>query len=68
MSEFKAGDRVRIKPERADGFIQPYRNWVRNGRAASVLLIDSKRKPKYAHDFQMWVDAREIEHIPEARS
>ena len=61
-SEFKAGDRVRVKPAQAEWYTLPLRKWVAAGRPAVVKAVfvqqgcvrtvvtvefEAKRKPKY---------------------
>lgn len=36
---FRVGDRVRVKADCADGFVQPWRNRFKNGRHGTVISI-----------------------------
>lgn len=62
MSEIRVGDRVRVRQDIADQYIQPYRGWIENGRLATVLgnghslgrldlKFDCTRKPKRWTDY-----------------
>lgn len=41
MSEFNIGDRVRIKAQMADRYIQPWRDRFKKGRAGTVVKLES---------------------------
>lgn len=36
MTEFKVGDRVVLKPARAEWWVMPYRAWAQKGRRGTV--------------------------------
>lgn len=40
---FSTGDRVRVKPGQAEGWVQPYRNWIKAGRLATVVNVWRER-------------------------
>lgn len=58
MSEVRVGDRVRIRADAAEGFVQPYRKFGQQGRGATVTSVgaltarvdfDTRRKGARAH-------------------
>lgn len=78
MTEFKAGDKVRVKKEIAGRYIQPWRGWAESGRIGVILLVDKdstfragnikvdfagKRKVKYPYDYWSWFFAKELELV-----
>ena len=76
--DFKVGDKVRVKKERAERYIQPWRKWAESGRVGVILFIDEnstfcagnikvdfagKRKPKYPPDYWNWYFAKELDLV-----
>jgi hypothetical protein len=74
---FKVGDRVRIRRELADGYIQPLRGWAERGRKATILRsgswpygspswllrFDTARPPKWPEGYERTFRPDEIELI-----
>lgn len=69
MAQFMVGDRVKVKPARIDGFLQPWRGLFAAGRVGVIVRGPSanvhgfvvcwaKKKPKYAGSF-------DVVHSPE---
>ena len=75
MIEFKEGDRVRVLPHRAVGYVQPFRRMIAQGRPATVLIAAGRREHglygktkiefdvlrKGAQPKQEWWSTRELE-------
>jgi len=71
------GARVRVRKDRADRYIQPYRNWISAGRLATVIMerepthlrrrftvrFDCKRTPRRQSDYDMDFSGEELELV-----
>jgi hypothetical protein len=77
MSEFKIGDRVRVKPERCDGYVQPWRNRFKAGRMGTIMQIPSQtvyryavqwdcKHAKYVWEWNIYHPACDLELVPDA--
>lgn len=64
VTVLKNGDRVKVKPDRADGFLQPWRDRFTKGREGTVIdatdfgcrvLVewDAKGRARYPSDFRL---------------
>ena len=72
----KKGDRVRVRIELAEGYVQPYRGWIASGRGAPVVSpalpdgsvkvqFDTRRRPKRVGDYEASFSAAALESIGE---
>ena len=74
MTNFKIGDRVRVKPEYCDRFIQPWRDRFTKGRVGTVtqypsanvrgylVVWDHPPRAKYPSEWQIVMHESDLEH------
>lgn len=72
MSEFNVGDRVRVKADMADRYIQPWRDRFKRGRMGTVVQLPSVNvrgflvefdhgKVKYPNEWRIVITEKDLE-------
>lgn len=71
MNKFKIGDRVMVKPQSADGFLQPWRGRFNAGRIGTISDSPYKKDGYFfvrwdhrgggiEHHWNMWIHERDL--------
>ena len=77
MTDLKPGDRVRVRPEHVERYVERWAKLFRKGRAGTVEHVhgdhvfvtwDTLRKPRRPHDWRFTTQARWLEKIEEAET